>query len=112
MKEKGFTLIELLIVMIIVGILLAIPTKILLNNRGATERRALKACSAYLADNNIKTKRFTCAGDSDGDGYGTCNVVTTEGEKIILQCPTDYFAVNWFGARQCKEVLFNINLMQ
>ncbi len=112
MKEKGFTLIELLIVIAIVGIFLAISANLVLNNRGATEKRALELCNKYLKNNNMQAKRLTCAGDSDGDGYGTCNVVTAGDEKILLQCPTDYFDVNWFGASQCKEVLFNINMMQ
>ncbi len=109
-KEKGFTLIKLLIVIVIMGVFLAIPVNFILNNRGATEKRALKLCNRYLISNNIKAKRLTCAGDSDGDGYGTCNVVTTAGEKIILQCPTNYFDVNWFGASQCKEMLFNFKV--
>lgn len=109
-KEQGFTLVELLIVMAIIGIISAIAAGTVVNNRGATEKRALSGAQKFLDQNNIMPKRLTCAGDSDHDGYGTCNVLTDTGEKVVLNCPTDYLDVNLFGASSCKEVFMNYNL--
>lgn len=111
-NRNGFTLVEVMIVIAILSILATVVFDAILNNRGATERRAFESANIFLAENNITTERMTCAGDSDNDGYGTCNIVTDSGEKILLNCPTNYFDINWWGANNCKEVLFNINMMQ
>jgi len=102
--NKGFTLIEVIIVLAILGILLAVVSGGLVNTRGATEARAYEGMSKFLADNsNIQVERKTCAGDSDGDGYGTCTIVTTKGETIRLECPTGYFD-RMTGAESCKDM--------
>jgi hypothetical protein len=56
----------------------------------------------FISNNHLQVKRKSCAGDSDGDGYGSCTVVTTEGEKIFLQCPSDFLG-NLSGGTGCKE---------
>jgi hypothetical protein len=57
----------------------------------------------FIEMNDLEVKRLTCAGDSDRDGYGSCVIRTIDGEMISLKCPTDFFAVNMFGATSCKE---------
>ena len=112
MKRNGFTVVELMIVVAIVGIIASVVSSGLLNTRGATEDRAYQGATKFIDDNNIAVLRKTCAGDSDGDGYGTCTIVqavrqadgsVAEGSKIRLECPT-----NWFdrltGAVSCKEI--------
>lgn len=108
--QRGYTLDELMVIVAISLIFVSIVAGAMLNNMGATERRALTSAEHFLLENNIQVKRMTCAGDSDGDGYSTCSVVTASGEKIMLQCPVDYFDVNWFGAKQCKELYYNVNM--
>jgi len=109
MNEKGFTIVEVLLVAAVVGIFASLIGGVGLNNRGATERRAMVAAKMFISQNGMKVKRITCAGDSGGDGYGTCSVLTSEGEKIFLQCPTGFFDTKLFGATQCKEVYQNFN---
>ena len=109
LNRQGFTLIELLVVVIIIGVFAMIGVSIMTNNMGATERRAMDAATNFMSQNNIVAKRITCAGDSDQDGMATCNIVTTEGEKIMLKCPVDYMSTKFFGATQCKEVYYNVN---
>ena len=112
MDEKGFTVIELVItvaIFLIFLILFGVVSGAILDNRGATEKRALSSARLFLQENNVKVKRLTCAGDSNNDGYGACSVVTAKGEKIFLQCPTGFFDTKLFGASQCKEVFHNLN---
>jgi type II secretory pathway pseudopilin PulG len=109
-KMKGLALVEVLITVSIVLIVSVAVLGSVVNNRGWTEERALAGAAAFLTSNNIVAKRVTCAGDSDGDGYGTCNVVTAEGEKVILNCPTNFLDVKVWGASNCKEVFTNYNL--
>jgi len=108
-NEKGFTLGDVMIIAAIIGIVVSIAAESFVNNRGVTEKRAFARAKKFLNRNNIEAKRLTCAGDSDNDGYGTCNIVTKDGEKIILNCPTDFLDTKLFGASECKEVFQNIN---
>jgi len=108
--KRGYTLIELLIATAIIAVIASIIATVFIDNRGATESRALENAQKFIADNNIEAKRLTCAGDSDGDGYGTCNLVTASGEKVILNCPTNWGDVNLFGATGCKEIFINMGM--
>lgn len=108
-NQKGLALVEVLIlcaIALLVGLIIAGS---IVNNRGATEKRGLANAQIFIGANDIKVKRITCAGDGDNDGYGTCNLVTMEGEKIMLNCPTNYVDVVWYGATSCKEVVKNMN---
>lgn len=107
-KEKGFTMIELLITLVI-GTIIMLPISGLvvdffLNNRGATEERAYEGMNAFIMDNDLQVSRSSCAGDSDGDGYGSCTIVLESGERIYLDCPSSWGSVNLFGASGCKEI--------
>lgn len=103
-SSKGFTIIELVIVLAVVLIAVSIGSSVIWNNRGATEERAYKGGSDFVMKNGIQKKRMTCAGDSDGDGYGTCTIATVDGEIITLECPTDFVNTNLWGATSCKEI--------
>jgi type II secretory pathway pseudopilin PulG len=109
-KSNGFTVVELLICLMFVVMLSLLMMNGCLNNRAFTEQRANKGAKEYIAKNGIAITRWSCAGDSDGDGYGTCNLVLASGEKIVLNCPTDYFDVNIWGASGCKEIVHNMNI--
>lgn len=109
MKNSGFTLVELMIVLAAVGIVTVLVSNIFLNNKGDTQRRAYAALDTYLAANEITVDRKTCSGDSDYDGYGSCTVVTTEGEKIQLQCESGWFNTEVTGATGCKESDFRVD---
>ncbi|NOZ67981.1 MAG: type II secretion system protein [Deferribacteres bacterium] len=109
MKNKGFTFIELLIILAMAGIVATMFFGLVVNNRGATERRAFAGAVKFATGNNITVKRISCAGDSNRDGYGTCAISTEDNQRIMLQCPTDYFDVEWFGASGCKEVFQDFN---
>jgi len=102
--QKGFTLVELIIVLVIGVIFLGIISGGACNTRGQTEKRAYDGLNLFLQRNpNIQVERSSCAGDSDGDGYGTCTIVQRSGETIRLECPTGWFD-RWSGAQSCKEV--------
>lgn len=89
----------------IIGIVVVTISSIFVNNRGATEHRAYDGMKLFIARNNIADiKRNTCAGDSDGDGYGTCTIVTSQSETITIQCPTDWMDLHVFGVSSCKEI--------
>ena len=104
MNNKGFTLIELMIVLFIIGIISGIVSNSVLNNRSATEKRAYANAQLFLQSNGLGNSTLNCAGDSQQDGYGTCVVSLENGKRLMLQCPTDYFDVTFFGATGCKEV--------
>ena len=104
MKQNGFSLIELIISVIFVIILSMGIFGFFANNKGATEERAYEAMDSFIIKNGIETKRKSCAGDSDGDGYASCTVVATDGEKIHLQCPSNWGDTTVWGASGCKEV--------
>lgn len=108
-KLLGFTIIELMIAIALVGMVGAILTSAVLNNRGATEKRAYIAAQQFIDDNNLDVERRTCAGDSDDDGYGSCALTLRDQRRIRLECPTGFFATSLFGATSCKEIFFDMN---
>ena len=110
MNNKGFTLIELIITLSILGIIAAMFSNGILNNRAATEKRARDNAMKYAAENNLLVSRLSCAGDSDLNGYGTCTAALPDGSRLMLQCPTDFFDVMFFGASVCKEVFVDNQL--
>lgn len=101
MKKKTiFIIVTILSLVCIIGVTIFVHV---INNRNFTEQRARENAQKFITDNNITSKRMTCAGDSDGDGYGTCTIVTSTNEKIQLACPSDFVDVRIFGAQGCKE---------
>lgn len=103
-REGGFTLIELLIALAIVSIVLSLVMTAGCDTAGRTEARARANADAWIAANDVKDiKRMSCAHDSDGDGYGSCTIVTNDGEKIYLQCVAGWLQ-GATGASSCKEV--------
>ena len=110
MKQKGYTLIELVTTIIIIIVIALSLFSLVLNNRGVTEQRAYSGAKQFINNNSIAAKRLTCAGDSDGDGYGTCVIVTTDNERIRLSCPTGWLSTKVFGASSCKEEIQILDL--
>lgn len=108
--KRGFTLLEVLVVLSVVCIVVVCTANLFLNNMRVTELRADEIAREYVERNGMSVKRLSCAGDSDNDGYSTCNIVLEDGEKIILKCPCDFMNVNMFGARGCKEVLNKLDI--
>ena len=80
------------------------------NNLGSTERRADLAGDLFIKQNNIQVSRLACAGDFNGDGFGTCNIMTLDKEDIYLKCPTDFVDVKIFGAKKCREIFTNFDV--
>jgi hypothetical protein len=83
----------------------------ILNNMGLTENRAYAGANKFIEDNKLVLNdgttrgRLTCAGDSDPrDGYGSCTIVDSQGNKIYLMCPTDFIDVYLWRASSCKEI--------
>lgn len=102
-SKRSFSLIELMIVIGIIGIFMSIGGSVFLApfTRSYTEKQAYKGMDSFIAQSSISgISRKTCAGDSDGDGYGTCTVVLNSGEKIFLMCPVGPFNL----ASSCKEI--------
>lgn len=93
------------------GILVSALLAGCMNNKGATEKRALENAKKFASENNLKIQRINCAGDSDGDGFGSCTIVTDKNEKIMLNCPSDWFDTKVWGATGCKEIFQNMNMM-
>ena len=115
---RGFILIEAMVVLafsLVIGVLVVtIFSNLLFNRPGQTEARATQAAQQYMDKTKIAVARLNCAYDSDGDGYGSCTVVTkaSEGvpsEKIYLQCPAR-FVNTLMGATSCKEVEFTMQM--
>lgn len=104
MNKSGFTFIEIVVVLLMFFMISGTFLVVTLNNMGATEQRARKNASLWVAENNISIERFSCAGDSDQDGYGSCSIKTKTGEMVYLSCPASFGSVNIFGAKGCKEV--------
>lgn len=117
-NQKGFTLAHILLTLLIISILVVVTTNIctiwlsFANNRGATEKRAYTAANYFVAKNQLQTKRLTCAGDSDGDGYGSCTLILTDGEKIRLECVSDFMDTKIYGAKGCKEMDIQVKGMR
>jgi prepilin-type N-terminal cleavage/methylation domain-containing protein len=102
-KQNGFTLIEAFIVVAIVGILAAIVGGAVLNNPGETESRATENAKRWASNQGVQTRRLSCAHDSDMDGYGSCTIVTNDGERINLQCASGFYQ-QATGSSGCKEI--------
>ena len=109
-KSHGFTLVEVLVVAIFSIIVFGAVVGLFLDNMAHTEKRAEENAKIFVTKNNIHVKRMTCAGDSDNDGYGSCAITTTDGERINLRCPASFFQVGVFGATGCKEVFYDMDI--
>ena len=111
--QKGFAAVEAIIAgivcLVIVGVILAFFGNWIVNRPGQTEARAQTAAQRFVVANKIEVERLTCAYDNDGDGYGSCTLVSKAGEKIFLQCPAR-FLNTMMGADSCKEVDTTIQL--
>jgi type II secretory pathway pseudopilin PulG len=105
--QTGYALIEVFVAVVFVGIVGSLIFVRFLNTPGQTEERATEHAQAWVKSQHITPKRMSCAHDSDGDGYGSCTVVTDTDEKNYLQCPAGY-GNTLMGATSCKEVELTI----
>lgn len=106
MRNKGFTIIEIIVVVAIVGILASFILPVIVGKN--SENYATENMQKFIDANHIEVRRKSCAADRDYDGYGSCTVVTTDGEKIFLQCPSNTLSIS--GANNCKEISGNIKV--
>lgn len=107
-RSKGYTLVEMGIALTVIAVIaflifFGLASKLFLNRPGQTEERAYIALANWQAKNDLAFTRKTCAPDTDRDGYGSCTVVTTEGEKIYLECSSTWW-MHVTGSTGCKEV--------
>lgn len=113
-KNRGFTLVEAGIAVIVIATVVGLVgfglfSKLFLNRPGQTEERAYVALANWQAKNELTFTRKTCAPDTDRDGYGSCTVVTSEGEKIYLECSSTWW-MHVTGSTGCKEVETTIKM--
>lgn len=109
MKQPNrFTSIEVMVVvailLIFASIILSVFGNFIVNNPAMTEARAYEHVNTYITKNGIEVKRLTCAHDNDGDGYGSCTILEPNGNKIFLDCPTDWLTTSILNATSCKEL--------
>ena len=97
-------MLRLLILGVTVVALIVVTALRIADSPGFSEKRAYEGMALYIAGNGLIVSRQTCASDSDGDGYGSCSLVTEDGESINLQCPTKFLRTVLFGARSCKQI--------
>jgi len=100
---RGATITEVMVTLAIILTAITVIASLFINNRKFTEARAVDNANLFIEEHSITVDRMTCAGDSDGDGYGTCVIKTGDGEKIKLLCPVTWVDVNLWGVVACKE---------
>lgn len=111
--QKGVISFQIVVCLAIVAILAVIIGEATLDNMSHTKQRAEANAKLFLAQNKLETKIFTCAGDSDGDGYGTCSMTLQDGSKLQLECSSRFMNVTVWGDTSCKEKsLINLNNSQ
>lgn len=95
-SKVKFTLIEAII---IIMLLLIIGSLFLgIDTEKGTKEIVERNAKSWMTEQGIyEYKRFSAAGDSDSDGWGTVTIVLKDGEKIYLQCRS-------YGSNTCKEV--------
>lgn len=91
-----------------VALLITTPN-IIFNRPGQTQARAEENAQLFIKKASLNVKRYSCAPDMDGDGYGSCTIVTVEGENIQLQCPGRFWT-NFTGGAGCKEIDARLNI--
>jgi hypothetical protein len=106
-----FGIAEILVTLFLAAFFVLMAASWVLNLPGFTEARAKETAAAWVQTNSIQPKRTSCAHDSDGDGYGSCTVVTQTDEKVYLQCVAGFWQ-GLFGASGCKEVETTIKFNQ
>jgi hypothetical protein len=89
--------------------LLIFTPDILFNRPGQTQARAEENAELFIKKAKLTAKRSSCAPDMDGDGYGSCTVVTADNENIQLQCPARFWT-NLTGGVGCKEIDARLNI--
>ena len=101
MKTKGFTLIELMIVISILGIVGAILFRACGGVNLGSAEHAQENATKYLNNMGYEFKGVSCTGtDSDGDGYISCDVNLSDGNRLRLDCASGGVMTRTEG---CKE---------
>ena len=106
---------KFLVILVLIGAAALFCMLKYVNNMGATEARAYVGMSEFFKTNSIDTDALefkSCAGDSDGDGYGSCTFKLADATyRLHLQCPTDWIQTNVWGATSCKVMDTAVGLM-
>jgi len=76
---------------------------IFVNNKSATANRAYDNAELFAIENNISVGRLNCTGDGNGNGYGTCTIVSSTNDKTHLECTSGFIDVKLWKATGCKE---------
>jgi hypothetical protein len=102
-KEYVIDYTALTVIAFIMLIFVSLGGAIYQSTPGKTLARTEANVTEWVSKHGIQVQRLSCAHDSDSDGYGSCTIVTTSGEKIFLQCVGGWLT-SAFGGRGCKEV--------
>ncbi len=66
--------------------LLAIGGWFINNRQIPIDQKLASDAEEFLTSNTINTEQINCVVNQDKT-FGTCNVLTTEQDKIVVQCP-------------------------
>ena len=99
-NQKGFEVVEVAIILTFVAVLINIGYDLFSDDNSETQKTAPIAAENFIKRTGIDVKQITCAENPDKDGYAVCNILTQNGENIVLNCPTESSEVS-----ECEETI-------
>lgn len=85
-EPNPFKNIERIIIAVLIIWLLAIAGWFINNRQMPTEQKLVNDAEDFLEKKSIKASQINCVVNQDKT-TGTCNVISTNKEKITVQCP-------------------------